>query len=158
MLRYASSVRRVETKPPKSQPSKPAAVTEKNRQPPKRANLTYAEKRSDADLRIWTSGGIHSYGNAVLREKPFRLPPDVQSPVISRRRGCNHISQKDFDVAAVEAGLRDEAALASRPDRQVDVCLIGTRLHREPRQRRVLGRTRTSRFDDLANVLTGLFR
>ena len=39
---------------------------------------------------------------------------------------------KDSDVPAVEAGLRDEVALASGPDSQVDIRLIGARLHRQP--------------------------
>jgi hypothetical protein len=50
-----------------------------------------------------------------------------------------HTYLENLDVAAVEASLGDEAAFATRPHGQVDVGLVGTGLHRKPRERRVSG-------------------
>ena len=46
----------MEKKPAKSELSEPPAVTERNRQPPKRANLTYLESEvmgSSLSERLW---------------------------------------------------------------------------------------------------------
>jgi hypothetical protein len=64
---------------------------------------------------------------------------------------------QNLDVAAVEASLGDEAALATRPHGQVDFGLVGTGLHRKPRERRVCGGPAACVFNHAPKVLAVLF-
>src|SRR5580704_5838274 len=54
----------------------------------------------------------------------------------------------------MEAGLGDETALAARPDRQVHVGLVATRLHRKPSERGIGSRAPASLFNDSPHILT----
>lgn len=64
---------------------------------------------------------------------------------------------QNLDVAAVEASLDDEAAVATRPHGQVDFGLVGTGLHRKPRERRVSSGAAACVFNHAPKILAVLF-
>jgi hypothetical protein len=69
---------------------------------------------------------------------------------------CHGTNLQNLDVAAVKAGLGDEAALATGPHGQVDFGLVGTELHRQPRARRVSRRAAACLFNHAPKVLAVL--
>src|ERR1700688_2052570 len=70
---------------------------------------------------------------------------------------CTGACLKDLDVATVEAGDGDEAALAAGPDREVDLGLVGPRLHGEPCDRRVGRGPYACAFNHTPDVLAAFF-
>ena len=88
---------------------------------------------------------------------PFGSPPGhgifIQMTGASVSVAACDTNLQNLDVAAVEASLGDEAALATRPHGQVDVGLVGAGLHRKPGERRVSGGTAACVFHHAPNVL-----